>query len=439
MEVLYQSCAGLDVHKKTVVACRMQSQGKRETRTFGTTTPELLELGDWLAEWGVTHVAMESTGDYWRPIYNLLEGQFELLVVNARHVKQVPGRKTDVKDAEWLADLLRHGLLKASYVPGREQRALRDLTRYRIKLVQQRAQLINRVQKVLEDANIKLASVAKNVLGVSGRSMLEALLAGESDGTVLAKLARGRLKAKEPALIQALTGHMQAHHRFLLSEQLDLFDFLSQQIEELDSQITQQMHEMDEKPTEVSEDGGASGSKPETDPGVESPLTHEESIALLDTIPGVNRATAEVMVAEMGLDMSRFPTAKHLASWAGIAPGNNESAGKRYSGKTGKGNRRLRTSLTQAAWAASHTKDTYFNAQYHRLAARRGKKRAIVAVGHSILVAAYHMLVRRQSYQELGHQYFDQRQQQSTARHLLRRLEKLGIEVTVQNSALTAA
>lgn len=439
MEVLYQSCAGLDVHKKTVVACRMRGQGKRETRTFGTTTPELLELGDWLAEWEVTHVAMESTGDYWRPIYNLLEGQFELLVVNARHVKQVPGRKTDVKDAEWLADLLRHGLLKASYVPGREQRALRDLTRYRIKLVQQRAQLINRVQKVLEDANIKLASVAKNVLGVSGRSMLEALLAGESDGTVLAKLARGRLKAKEPALIQALTGHMQAHHRFLLSEQLDLFDFLSQQIEELDSQITQQMHEMDEKPTEVSEDGGASGSKPETDPGVESPLTHEESIALLDTIPGVNRATAEVMVAEMGLDMSRFPTAKHLASWAGIAPGNNESAGKRYSGKTGKGNRRLRTSLTQAAWAASHTKDTYFNAQYHRLAARRGKKRAIVAVGHSILVAAYHMLVRRQSYQELGHQYFDQRQQQSTARHLLRRLEKLGIEVTVQNSALTAA
>lgn len=439
MEVLYQSCAGLDVHKKTVVACRMRAQGKRETRTFGTTTPELLELGDWLAEWGVTHVAMESTGDYWRPIYNLLEGQFELLVVNARHVKQVPGRKTDVKDAEWLADLLRHGLLKASYVPGREQRALRDLTRYRIKLVQQRAQLINRVQKVLEDANIKLASVAKNVLGVSGRAMLEALLAGESDGTVLAKLARGRLKAKEPALIQALTGHMQAHHRFLLSEQLDLFDFLSQQIEELDSKITQQMHEMDEQPTEVSDDGGASGGKPETDPGVESPLTHEESIALLDTIPGVNRATAEVMVAEMGLDMSRFPTAKHLASWAGIAPGNNESAGKRYSGKTGKGNRRLRTTLTQAAWAASHTKDTYFNAQYHRLAARRGKKRAIVAVGHSILVAAYHMLVRRQPYQELGHQYFDQRQQQSTARHLLRRLEKLGIEVTVQNDALTAA
>ena len=436
MQVVYPSCAGLDVHKKSVVACRMARRGNRpgkEIKTFGTTTQALLALSDWLQEWRVTHVAMESTGDYWRPIYNVLEGDFELLLVNARHVKQVPGRKTDVKDAEWLADLLKHGLLKASYVPEKSQRALRDLTRYRTKVVQQRSQVVNRLQKVLEDANIKLSSVASDVLGVSGRAMLSGLIAGETDGTVLAQMARGRLKQKEAALEEALTGMMSEHHRFLLTQQLALFDFLSRQIEELDQQIAVQLATMDEAkgpPASPSqpEDGQ---NAPQAEMAQElTPLSYSEAIELLDTIPGVDRTTAQVLVAEIGVDMSRFPTHKHLAAWGGVAPGHNEGAGKRRSSKSRRGNRNLRSALSQAAWAASHTQETYLRAQFQRLAARRGKKRAIIAVGHSILVIAYHMLCKHEPYQEMGHDFFDQRQRDSTVRHLLRRLEKLGVEVT---------
>jgi transposase len=435
MQVMYKRCAGLDVHKKSVVACRMARRGNRpgkEIRTFGTTTQELLSLHDWLQEWEVTHVALESTGEYWRPVYNVLEGDYELLLVNARHVKQVPGRKTDVKDAEWLADLLKHGLLRASYVPDKSQRQLRDLTRYRTKLVQQRAQVVNRLQKVLEDANIKLSSVVTDVLGVSGRAMLEALIAGETDGERLAQLARGRLKSKEAALEEALTGYLNDHHRFLLRQQLALFDFLSRQVEELNQQIAAQIETMDgdqsepPPPPEAREQNelGQEDEKPE------EALTYAEAIILLDTIPGVDVRTAQVLVAEMGVDMARFPTAKHLAAWGGVAPGQNESAGKRRAAKSRHGNRSLRSALSQAAWAASHTKETYLRAQFQHLAARRGKKRAIVAVGHSILVIAYHLLHKREPYCELGHDFFDQRKRDATVRHLLHRLDKLGIEVT---------
>ena len=437
MHVVHKRCAGLDVHKKSVVACRMAHRGNRpgkEVETFGTTTSELLALHDWLQEWRVTHVAMESTGEYWRPVYNLLEGDYELLLVNARHVKQVPGRKTDVKDAEWLADLLKHGLLRASYVTNKSQRQLRDLTRYRTKLVQQRAQVINRLQKVLEDANIKLSSVATDVLGVSGRAMLEALIAGETDGVRLAQLARGRLKRKEAVLEKALTGYMNDHHRFLLRKQLALLDFIGEQIEELNQRIAAQIERMDDDDSEP-----ATSPPPENQDHEEStpdshapqePLTHAKAIKLLDTIPGVDVRTAEVMVAEMGIDMGRFPTAKHLAAWGGVAPGQNESAGKRRPAKSRHGNRSLRSALSQAAWAASHTKETYLRAQYQHLVARRGKKRAIVAVGHSILVIAYHMLQKREPYREFGHELFDQRKQDATVRHLIRRLDKLGVQVT---------
>ena len=445
MNVMHERCAGLDVHKRSVTACRMRFVGReaeQEIRTFETTTPGILALSDWLQEWEVSHVAMESTGEYWRPIYNLLEGTFALLVVNARHVKHVPGRKTDVKDAEWLADLLMHGLLNPSFIPSRSQRALRDLVRYRTKLVQQRAQVINRVQKVLEDANIKLASVTKKVLGVSGRAILEQLLAGETDGVVLAQLARGRLRAKMAELAPALEGAMQDHHRFLLERQLALFDFLSQQIDELSEEIAVWMTHLDEEAVAGAQAQDAADPIPETSPEThtaqvrpeaDTPLTYDEAIVLLDGIPGIGRQSAEMILAEIGLDMSRFPSAKHLASWTGIAPGNRESGGKRYSGRTPKGNRWLRAVLVQVAWAAARTKGSYYQAQFQRLVRRRGKKRALVAVGHSILVTIYHMLSRRRPYVELGDDYFDQKQRRITIRHLTRRLEKLGVSVTVND------
>ncbi len=364
MKILYERCAGLDVHKKTVVACVLVFEGAREvrheTRTFGTMTADLLALSDWLTAWGCTHVAMESTGDYWKPVFNLLEGAFEVLLVNPQHVKAVPGRKTDVKDAEWLAELLQHGLLRASFIPPVAQRELRDLTRYRNTFIRERATLVNRVQKVLEDANIKLASVASDVMGVSGRAMLEALFVGQTDATLLADLAKGRLREKREALVKALEGRVKLHHRFVLTELLCQIDSLDETITRFDEQIRQ----------------------------VSVPF--EEAVALLDTIPGVARRAAEMIVAEIGSDMSRFPSADDLASWAGVAPGNHESAGKRYSGKTRKGNQTLRTTLTQAAHSATRTK-TYLAAQYRRLATRRGKKRAIMAVAHSILVMAYHI------------------------------------------------
>src|SRR5260370_26625161 len=406
METLCPCCAGLDVHKQTVVACvrRLDAKGKvrQQTRTFGTMTSHLLELGDWLAEQGVTQVA-ESTGVYWKPIWNLLEGQFQVLLVNARHIKQVPGRKTDVKDSEWIAQLLQCGLLRGSFVPETPQRELRELTRQRRQLVHSKASVANRIQKVLEDANIKLGSVASDVLGVSGRDMLRALIAGEDDPPKLAELARRKLRAKIPALRLALRGRVTAHHRFLLGLLLDELTHLEGLIERLTARISEVL-----------------------------PSPFAEAIARLTTIPGIEVRAAENIVAEIGVDMDVFPTDGHLASWAGMCSGQRESAGKRQSGRTRKGNQWLRTTLVQVAWAASHTKHTYLSAQYRRLAGRRGKKRALVAVGHTILVMIYHLLREGTTYAELGADYFDHLDTDRLTRTLVRRLERLGHEVVLR-------
>jgi transposase len=401
MDVMHTRCAGLDVHKKMVVVSviELDQRGKslKETRTFGTTTLKLLELSDWLNERQVTHAAMESTGEYWEPIYNILEENFELLLVNAQHIKAVPGRKTDVKDSEWIAELLQFGLLKASFVPPKGQRELRELTRARSTFVKERANLVNRVQKVLESANIKLASVLTAIDGVSGK----AIIAGSASPAEIAQLAKGRLKAKRESLELALEGRVRPHHRFILQELLN-------QIESLDATIAKFGEQIQEY------------SRP-----------FEEAVERLDTIPGVARDTAEVIVAEIGTDMSRFPTADHWASWAGVAPGNNRSANKQLSSRTTQGNQALITTLTQAGWAASHTKNTYLSAQYHRLASRRGRKRAIVAVAHSILIIAYHLIKNQEVYREPGGDYFEKRNPQATARRLVRRLEQLGYRVNL--------
>jgi transposase len=427
LRIIHERVAGLDVHKKTVVATRMRitDEGRLEweTQTFGTTTPDLLTLHDWLAEWSCTHVAMESTGDYWKPVFNLLEDDFEVLLVNAQHVKHVPGRKTDVCDAEWLAELLLHGLLTASFIPPKPQRALRDLTRYRTKLIQERTRVVNRVQKLLEGANIKLSSVATDIMGVSARAMLEEIAAGQTDPRLMAELAKGRMRNKIPELEKALTGLVNPHHRFLLAKQLAHIDFLGEQITDIGAEIARWFETQSQRP------GGKGGVGTNDEPGTpvdeEAPLTWEEAVALLDTIPGVDRKTAEDMLAEMGLDMSQYPTDKHLASWAGLSPGNRQSGGKRYSGRTRKGNRTLSSVMVQAAWSATRVKDTFLKSKYHRLAARRGKKRAIVAVAHSMLTSAWHMLTYRQPYQELGGDYFDQRRKDAKVGYLTRQLEKL--------------
>lgn len=409
MEIVHTHCAGLDVHKKTVVAAIIVPNEKgglqKEVCTFGTMTSDLLALSDWLMGWGVTHVAMESTGEYWKPVFNILENNFEVLLVNAQHIKAVPGRKTDIRDAEWIAELLRHGLLKASFVPPLGQRELRDLTRSRSTFVRTRATLVNRVHKVLESANIKLGSVASDVMGVSGRAMLAAIVEGQSSPAQMAELARGRMREKRDLLAKALEGRIQAHHRFVLTELLAQIDSLDETIERFNEQI-----EVYCRP-------------------------FEEAVCLLDTIPGVGRETAEIIVSEIGTDMSRFPSANHLASWAGVAPGNHESAGKRRSGKTTQGNKVLDAALNQAAHAAAGTKDTYLSAQYHRLAARRGKKKAIVALEHTILVIAYHLIQRKEPYRELGGNYFDNRRPEATAKRLVKRLERLGFSVALQQRA----
>ncbi len=405
MDILYPRCAGLDVHKKFVVACRItrDANGKSvlELRTFSTMTADLLALLDWLEGAGVTHVAMESTGEFWKPVYNILEGHFELLVVNAKHVKNVPGRKTDVKDAQWIAELLQVGLLRASFVPPAGQRAMRDLTRHRSTFIRERAALCNRVQKVLETANIKLASVATDVLGVSGRAMLDALVGGQGDPKGMAELAKGRLRDKRGALEQALTGRVGDVHRFVLGELLCQIDSLDESIARFDAEIERVM----------------------------APFA--EAVELLDTITGVGQTSAQVIVSEVGVDMSRFASARHLAAWAGVAPGNHESAGKRLSGRTRKGSPALRTALVEAAQAAARTKDTYLAAQYRRLAPRRGQKRAAVAVAHTILVIIYHLLRDGTTYRELGATYFDERDRQAVEHRLIRRLEALGNEVTI--------
>jgi transposase len=432
MRVMYERCAGLDVHKKTVTACRRDGK-EQEVKTFGTTTPDLLELVDWLLEWECSHVAMESTGDYWKPVYNLLESSFEVLLVNAKHVKHVPGRKTDVGDAQWLAELLQHGLLKASFIPPAPQRDLRDLTRYRTKQVQERAREVKRVQKVLETANIKLSCVATDILGVSGRAILEAIVDGQADPETMAQLAKGRMRSKLPELEKALTGIVRDHHRFLLAQQLAHIDFLDEHMAGLSAEIERRIHEMSQPQEPSPRDSETQSETPTENP---EPPSFEEAVELLDTVPGVDKLTAEVIVAELGTDMSRFRTAKHASAWAGLSPGNNESGGKRRSGRTKKGNSALRSGLLQAAWAASHTKDTYLSAQYHRLAGRRGKKRAIVATAHSILVISYHILKRQQPYWELGSNYFDERKKESVLHSLVKRISKLGYEVNLEPIAV---
>jgi transposase len=367
-------------------------------------TDELLRLADWLRAGQVTAVAMESTGVYWKPVFNILESEFEVLLVNARHIKYVPGRKSDISDAQWIGELLQHGLLKASYIPEVAQRDLRDLIRYRASLVQERTREINRVQKVLEDANVKLASVATNVMGVSGRQMLEALIAGVEDPEALAELAKGRLRAKIPELERALSGRIRTSHRLLLRLHLEHIDDLNSKIENLNEEIDRLM----------------------------CPFDEEEQQERLDAIPGVGRDVAQVILAELGVDMSRFPSAAHAASWAGLAPGKNESAGKNRSGKITPGNRHLKAALVQAAHAASRTRDNYLAAQFRRLAARRGKKRAAVAVAHSILVIAYHMLRNGTEYRELGGDYFDRRNKAQLQRNLVKRLEGLGLQVKLE-------
>lgn len=405
MQVLYKRCCGLDVHKKSVTACAITPEGK-EIKTFGTMTDELFALVEWVKSKGCTHAAMESTGVYWKPIYNLLELEdIEILVVNAQHIKTVPGRKTDVKDAQWIADLLRHGLLKGSYIPDRDQRELRELVRYRKSLVGERSREVNRMQKVLEGCNIKLSSVATDITGVSAKAMLKAIIDDAGDPFVIAKLAKGKLKNKQKELEKALVGLVGKHQKMLLTAQLKHIEFMDQQIIELDQEIEERMHPFDEE------------------------------LALLETIPGVGRRTAEDIAAEIGVDMDRFPTDAHLSSWAGMSPGNNESAGKRKSGKTTKGNKSLRTTLVNSARSAARTKNTYLSAQYRRIASRRGANRAAVAVGHTILVIAYHIIKKREPYKELGADYFDQRKKDMVVNNAVKRLMALGYKVTVEAAA----
>jgi transposase len=398
-------CCGLDVHKETVAACvRVPgAKGKRtqEVRTFGTTTPDLLALHDWLAAHQVTHVAMESTGVFWKPVYYVLEVRFTVLLVNAAHIKQVPGRKTDVRDCQWIAELLEHGLLRGSFVPPPVIRDLRELTRYRRTQIQERTRVANRLHKVLQDANVKLSNVTTAVLGVSGRAMLDALVAGTTDPDVLADLARGRLRTKLPALRQALTGRFRAHHAFLLGQILAHLDYLEEAIAAVSTHIEEQLR----------------------------PFAHQ--VERLMTIPGVQRRTAETILAEIGADMTVFPSAGHLASWAGMCPGNDESAGKRRSGKTRKGSQWLRTSLIEAGNAAGRTKATALGARYRRILPHRGHRKAVVAVGRHILEISYHLLRTDRTYEELGVDYFDRRHAERLQRRCIRQLERLGLQVSV--------
>ena len=406
MEPIYTCCCGLDVHRRSVAACvrRLEAGGRlyQETRTFGTMTRDILELADWLAAEGVTHVAMEATGVYWKPIYNLLEDRFTLLLVNARHVKHVPGRKTDVQDCQWLAQLLQAGLLRGSFIPARPQREFRELTRHRSQLVAEKSRVANRVQQVLEDANIKLGTVATDILGASGRDMLQALIAGEQDPEKLADLARRQLRNKIPELRRALEGKVTDHHRFLVGQLLAHVEHLEGQIEALSRRIEE----------------------------VSRPFASANKA--VSSLPGFEQRSAQNVLAEIGADMKPFPTAAHLASWAGVCPGNNESAGKRKSGRTTHGNRWLRTALVQSAWAATRKKDSYFQAQYRRLAARRGKKRAIFAVAHSLLTVIYHMLKTGSTYKDLGGDYFDKLNSKRLLPHLVKRIKDLGYQVTIQ-------
>jgi len=405
MEVLIGCCSGLDVHKDSVEACvrKLGSGGRldQQTRHWGTTTRDLTAMAKWLKAEGVTHVAMESTGVYWKPVFNVLEEEFEVLLVNARMIKHVPGRKTDVADCQWIARLLQHGLLKGSFIPPRWQRELRDLTRQRAQLTDERSRTSNRIQKVLEDANVKLGSVATDVVGVSGRRMLEAIAAGQDDPAQLADLAQRRLRNKIPQLEDALCGKLNDHHRWMLRLLLDQLQATEKFIARLDERIA------------------------------ELTRPHKPVLEKLDAIPGIDRRIGEVLIAEIGLDVIPFPTDAHLASWAGLCPGNNESAGKKRSGKTNKGSRWLRQALVQAAGAASRKKDSYFHAHARNLMRRRGSKRGAIAVAHSLLLVIYHVLKGRAEYRDLGRDYLDRLREQQLVRFHVKRLQQLGLAVTV--------
>ena len=407
MEILHQRCCGLDVHKDRVMACVLirespREHKRKEVREFGTMTRDLLQLADWLRDRGVKHVAMEATGVYWKPVWNILEGEFEVVLVNAQHIKRVPGRKTDVKDCEWIAELLQHGLVQASFVPPAEVRELRDLTRYRATLVEEGARVVNRIEKVLEDANLKLASVMTDILGVSGRAILASIVREEEDPERLAEMARCRLRAKLPALREALRGRVTEHHRFLLRRLLEHVRFVESEIAKLEERIAEQMRPF------------------------------QKEVELWSSMPGVNQVAAWSMVAELGPGLTAFPSEQHLSSWAGMCPGSDESAGKRRSGKMRKGNPWVRRMLCQVGWGAARTRGTYLSAKYHRIAARRGKERAIIAVAHNVLVIGFHLIRNQCQYYELGPDYFDQLHRCRLERYLVRRLEGLGNQVVLQ-------
>lgn len=404
MEIIHRCCCGIDIHARTAVAC-LNKNGRKEIRTYSAMTDDLLLLCDWLVSEGCKQVAIESTGVYWKPVFNILEGSLEVILVNARHVKAVPGRKTDVRDCEWLADLLRHGLLQPSFIPPQPVRELRELTRHRHTLVGDQTAVGNRIIKLIESANIKLSQVASDALGVSGRAMLRSLSEGEQDTAKMASLARGALRSKDTQLRRALRGNLTPSQRFVLRELLNQLDQFEAAIARVSDEIRTHMDESND------------------------PFVHDAA-DLLQTIPGVGNRVAEVILSEIGTDMTRFPTHRHLSSWAGMCPGNNESAGKRKSGKTTKGSNYLRAALTQAAWAASHTKSTYVAAQYQKLVRRIGKKKALVAVGHTILVIAYHILSNRSSYRDLGGNYFDSQNIELQRMKYIKRLETLGLKVT---------
>lgn len=408
MEVVHTRCCGIDVHQASLAVCvAIKEDGKSEKHKLrcGTTTAELLRLADWLHGHQVTHVAMEATGVYWKPVWHILEGQLELLLANPTQVQALRGRKTDLKDGERISDFLQHGLLQGSFVPPQPIQQLRDLTRSRTTLKQEQVRIGNRIRKVLEDANIKLSSVMSDVMGVSGRAMLRAMVRGESDPETLAQLARKRLRGKIPILQQAATGSLNEHHRFLLEQWLTHWDELTERIAEFDNRIEEQMRPF------------------------------AAAIETWDSLPGIDRITAWTMVAEMGPNMNQFPTAAHAASWAALCPGQEESAGKRKSGRTRRGNVWLRRALTQAAWGASMTKGSYFKAFYHRLAARKGKKRAIVAVAHALLSTGYMLLLTERKFSDLGEDYFDRLDRERLTKRLVKRLEKLGHEVSIRPAA----
>lgn len=446
MQVIYERCCGLDIHKKMIMACLLLLSGgelHREMQTFGTTYQELRRLEAWLLQAGCTHIAMESTGIYWRPIYNVLEESFEqVMIVNAQHIKAVPGRKTDVKDAQWIAELLQHGLVRASFIPQRPQREVRELTRERKHLIEEKTRVVNRIQKTLEDANIKLASVVSDITGKSALKMIRALLAGQQDEKAIAALAHPRMKATPQQLEEALEGQLREHHRFILQQALKHFEDLDGQIDAFDREIARRLGvQMDSEPTDPSPSGHDGESVPseaseqEASPQASShPQDYRWAIEHLDAIPGISTRLAEVLVAEIGIDMSRFASEQHIASWAGVCPGNKMSAGKRLSGKTRKGNRYVRDALVEAARSAANSKKTYLGALYRRLQGRLGRKKAVLAVAHRIVVIIYHMLKKREPYREQGTQVAEERLEEARKRRAIRQLETMGYQVQLQQA-----